>query len=211
MQATSMIPLVVIHPHVERLLHPKELIVMGDENIAEPFDLRALLSIVESEAMRAAEERLLLRHVVHYQLPTVDAWIEDGIDLFARCVRASGLTEEQQVALSSAVKEAVTNAAMHGNKSRSEKKIEVQYVLDADKVAVTVRDYGTGFDHRQFVTRGKDGSALAAARQRHQEGRLGGLGIMLMLRCCDNVEYASVGNRVTLTKILPGRRPQGKA
>lgn len=205
-QPISMVPLVVIHPRVQNLLRPRELCVLGDENLTEPFEVRALLNIIESEAMRAAEERLTKRHVLHCQFPTAEPFVEGAIDLFARCVKASGLAEEQQVALSSAVKEAVLNAATHGNKSQKDKKIEMQYVLDADQVTVSVRDYGAGFDHRKFLVRGKDGSAVAAARERHQEGRMGGLGIMLMVRCADDVEYSSVGNRVKLTKVLAGRR-----
>jgi anti-sigma regulatory factor (Ser/Thr protein kinase)/nucleoid DNA-binding protein len=208
---SSMIPLIVTYPHVEMLLQPGELIVMGDENIAEPYEVRALLDILEAEAARAAADRLALHQVVRAQMPTTDGCMEMLIDLFTQCVAVSGLAEEQQVALSSAFKEAARNAADHGNKNRSEKKIEVHYRLDTEKVVVTVRDYGLGFDHRQYVVRGKDGSAVVVARERHKQGRLGGLGIMLMVRCSDRLEYNDVGNRVTLTRYLPGRKPGGSA
>ena len=45
-------------------------------------------------------------------------------------------------------------------------------------------------------------AARAAARERHEQGRPGGLGIMLMLRCVDRIEYNDIGNQITLTKML---------
>lgn len=204
---TNMIPLVMIYPKMETLLQPPGLLIMGDENIAEPFEIRALLDMVDAEVMRASEERLTVHQMVHLQMPTVDTAIEQAVDMFSRCVTVSGLADEQQVALSSAVKEALRNAADHGNKNKKEKKIELQYRLDAEKVQVTVRDYGLGFNHRQYIQRGKDGSAITAARERMSQGKMGGLGIMLMVRCTNNIEYNDIGNRVMLTRYLPGKDP----
>ena len=49
---------------------------------------------------------------------------------------------------------------------------------------------------------GSTRDAISAARERHAQGRMGGLGIMLMLRCCDRLEYNQSGNQLTLTKFL---------
>ena len=37
---------------------------------------------------------------------------------------------------------------------------------------------------------------------------MGGLGIMMILKCCERVEYNTQGNQITLTKYL---RPQAQA
>ena len=42
--------------------------------------------------------------------------------------------------------------------------------------------------------------AVDAARARYKEGGTGGLGILMMLRCVDAVEYNETGNELTLTK-----------
>ena len=47
---------------------------------------------------------------------------------------------------------------------------------------------------------------MAAARERNAAGRVGGLGIMLMLRCCDHLEYNYAGNMIKLTKKLPASK-----
>ena len=104
--------------------------------------------------------------------------------------------------MSAAFREAVVNAAQHGNKYKKDRKIEVQYLLDAEKITTVVKDQGGGFNHEQYVKSGSTRDAISAARERHAQGRMGGLGIMLMLRCCDRLEYNQNGNQLTLTKFL---------
>jgi anti-sigma regulatory factor (Ser/Thr protein kinase) len=108
--------------------------------------------------------------------------------------------------MSAAFREGVVNAAQHGNKYKRDKKIEVQYLLDTEKITLVVHDQGGGFNHEMYVKSGATKDAISAARERHQQGRMGGLGIMLMLRCCDRLEYNNQGNQITLTKYL---KPQG--
>ena len=45
-------------------------------------------------------------------------------------------------------------------------------------------------------------TAVDAARERHAEGRLGGLGIKLILQCTDKLEYNELGNELRMTKNL---------
>lgn len=206
---TSMIPLVMVYPDVNPIVRPPDLMIVGDENIAEPFEFRALLEMVDAEVVRAAEDRLLFNQMVHLQLPTDEGAIERAMEMFGRLIEASGLNDEGQVAFASAFKEALRNAADHGNRGRREKKIEIQYMLDRDKVTVVVRDYGQGFSHQNFVKSGGARDPVDVVRERKQAGKMGGLGIMMMVRCMDKVEYNDVGNRVTLTKLLaPAAAPK---
>lgn len=199
---TAMIPLVMVYPDINSLMRPADLVIVGDENIAEPFEFRALLEMVDAEVVRAGEDRLLFNQVVHLALPTDEGAIERTMDLFARLVEISGLNDEGQVAFASAFKEAMRNAADHGNRGKREKKIEVQYMLDREKVTVVVRDFGQGFSHQNFVKSGGSRDPVAVVRERKQAGKMGGLGIMMMVRCVDRVEYNDVGNRVTMMKLL---------
>ena len=91
---------------------------------------------------------------------------------------------------------------MVGNKYKKERRIEVQYLLEADTITAIVLDQGKGFNHKQFVSSGNTKDAISAARERHAQGRMGGLGIMLMLRCCDRLEYNEKGNEIHLVKKL---------
>ena len=65
-----------------------------------------------------------------------------------------------------------------------------------------VSDEGSGFDHEQYLLRATTKDVVTSARERHEQGRMGGLGIMLMQKCTDRLEYNDIGNTVTLTKYL---------
>jgi serine/threonine-protein kinase RsbW len=64
--------------------------------------------------------------------------------------RAARFGRETVFNLSLAVREAVINAIRHGNRMTREKQVHVVLRLDRDKLSVTVRDEGDGFDFEQL-------------------------------------------------------------
>ena len=199
---TTNTPLLLLFPSEQAFKVLPQVTIMGDENLPQPFEFRQLLDTADAEIMRAAEEELIFLQQLNIHLPTDEPSIEKVIDTVHKLLESSGLNEEGQVAMSAAFREAVVNAAQHGNKYKRDRKIEVQYLLDSEKITTVVRDQGNGFNHEQFVKSGSTRDAISAARERHAQGRMGGLGIMLMLRCCDRLEYNQQGNQLTLTKFL---------
>jgi anti-sigma regulatory factor (Ser/Thr protein kinase)/nucleoid DNA-binding protein len=199
---TTNVPLVMLYPSEKSWGVLPVVSIVGDENLPQPFEFRQLLDTADAEIMRAAEEELIFLQQINIHLPTDEPSIEKVIDTVHKLLESSGLNEEGQVAMSAAFREAVVNAAQHGNKYKRDRKIEVQYLLDSEKITAVVKDQGNGFDHGKFVKSGSTRDAISAARERHQQGRMGGLGIMLMLRCCDRLEYNEKGNQLTLTKNL---------
>lgn len=206
---TSLIPLICLYPKGTNIDRPTEFMICGDEPITQPFEVKKLLSIADSELIRSSEEEAIFEQQVSFQFPTEDLSLDKANELGHRLFEKSGLREEDQVALSAALREAMGNAAQHGNKYRRDRKIEVLYLLDREKITIMVKDQGQGFDHERYVKRGQAGDALNAARERHREGKLGGLGIMLMLKCVDNLEYNDTGNALTLTKFLRKKETAG--
>src|SRR5919199_1936078 len=81
--------------------------------------------------------------------------------IFERVVRASadevgqaiGLAPERIEDLKLAVSEAVTNAIEHGNRRQNTKLVEVTFVLDSEKLEVSIRDEGEGVDRVDFSRR----------------------------------------------------------
>jgi serine/threonine-protein kinase RsbW len=199
---TGLIPLIIIYGTNSQVERPERVQILGDESIIQPFEVKKLLNLADAELIRASEEELIFRQQVMFQFPTVDDSIEEAVSLGEQLFEKSGLKEEEQVSLTAAFREAIGNAAQHGNKYRTERKIEVLYLLDREKITLVVKDQGSGFDHQQYVRFGQAADALSAARDRHREGKIGGLGIMLMLKCCDQIEYNHAGNSITLTKSL---------
>lgn len=58
----------------------------------------------------------------------------------------AGLDEDDRNAVATAVIEAATNAIQHGNRNDATKKVRLQFVLSPDRLEVTVKDEGRGFD-----------------------------------------------------------------
>ncbi len=203
---TTNVPLILLYPSEGLFQVANEVRIVGDENLPQPFEFRQLLDCADNEIIRSAEEELIFRQQLSIHLPSDEASIERVIDMIHKLLEGSGLNEEGQVAMSAAFREAVVNAAQHGHRYKREKRIEVQYLLDREKITAVVKDQGAGFNHEMYVKSGSTRDAISMARERHAQGRMGGLGIMLMLRCCDRLEYNQKGNQITLTKSL---KPQG--
>jgi len=180
----------------------KDLEATCDEGISEPFELSDLVKLAEAELARIAEERNYFDHVMNFKFNTTEDLVERANDLMAELLSQSGLDDESQAATAVAFREAVDNAARHGNKYNPGRNIEIQYLLDREKVTVAVGDEGEGFDTEIYLSRGVSSNPAEAARERTAAGGVGGLGIMLMLKCVDKLEYNYAGNKITLSKYV---------
>jgi anti-sigma regulatory factor (Ser/Thr protein kinase)/nucleoid DNA-binding protein len=199
---SNRIPLFLLNPKGFNPEAPGAFAVQGDAHLSQPFEIRKMITMLESEMVRAAEASDALQQQITFMFPSEESQIEAAFDYGHKIFEQSGLTDEGQVALAAAFREAVGNANQHGNKYRKEKKIDILYLLDRDKITIVVKDMGEGFDHQKYVRHGKAADAITAARERGAQGRMGGLGIMLMLKCCEKIEYNQKGNAITLTKSL---------
>lgn len=207
-KATSLVPIIGLYPKDQDPERSTDFQITPDEHLVEPFEVYTLLMLAESELARASEEEVIFEQQVNFQFGTAEANLERANDFAMRLFGEAGLEEDQKIALAAAFREAIGNAAQHGNKDNAQKLIRVGYLLDREKITITVTDEGPGFDHERYTLRGQTKDAVSAARERHDQGRQGGLGIMLMMRCADKLEYNDIGNAVTLTKYLkPEQRP----
>ena len=64
----------------------------------------------------------------------------------AEFVSRSGITEDAAFGIDMAVREAVTNAVVHGNRQDENKTVEVTLKSSPDAVEISVHDQGTGFN-----------------------------------------------------------------
>jgi serine/threonine-protein kinase RsbW len=199
---SNRVPLFVLYPKGFNTDAPGICMVLGDAHLAQPFEIRKMITMLESELVKAAEVNDAIQHQILFMFPSEESQIEAAFDFGHKIFEQSGLNDEGQVALAAAFREAVGNANQHGNKYRKEKKIDVLYLLDREKITIVVKDMGEGFDHQKYVKHGRAADAITAARERGAQGRMGGLGIMLMLKCCERIEYNQKGNAITLTKSL---------
>ncbi|NVJ19713.1 MULTISPECIES: ATP-binding protein [Myxococcus] len=111
-------------------------------------------------------------------------------------LRESGFPDAVAEHVELAVAEAVANAIQHGNQSIESRHVEVMLVSLADRVTISVRDEGTGFDV----------SALPDALDPAHRLKLSGRGVLLMRALMDTVEFSLApegGSVVRLSKQQP--------
>jgi serine/threonine-protein kinase RsbW len=113
------------------------------------------------------------------------------IDTAAR----AGLSQERQDDLAVAVSEALSNAAVHGNRLRPRTHVRVTVTVEpAVKMCVEVTDSGPGFDTGTLHDPTDPARVLLP----------GGRGVYLMRKLVDEIEYNDKGNQVRLTVRLDG-------
>ena len=124
------------------------------------------------------------------RMPSARTAVAPMIERVLETVRDAGLSQEQQDNLAVAVAEALSNAALHGNKLAPRRVVGVVVEVPASGGAVVeVTDSGTGFDSAK-VSDPTDPSRVLMP---------GGRGVFLMKRLIDHLEYNAAGNTVRLT------------
>ena len=116
------------------------------------------------------------------------------IERVLHAVRNGGLDQEQQDNLAVAVAEALSNAALHGNKLAPRRVVRVTIeVPPGGGAVVEVTDSGRGFDSAKVSDPTDPARVLMP----------GGRGVFLMKRLVDRLEYNPTGNTVRMTMNAP--------
>lgn len=102
----------------------------------------------------------------------------------------SSYSQDDVFAVHLAVEEAFLNAVKHGNKMDANKKVQVEYVVDRNKVEISLTDEGEGFDP-QGVPDPRVGRNLYKP-----EGR----GLLLINSYMDEVRFSGRGNSVHMVR-----------
>jgi anti-sigma regulatory factor (Ser/Thr protein kinase) len=78
----------------------------------------------------------------------------------------------------------------------------VTCVIDPKRATFLIEDEGEGFDHVYYMQQIDNQEAFKRAKERIRQGNRGGLGILLMHKCTDRLEYTGRGNIVRIEKRL---------
>lgn len=99
--------------------------------------------------------------------------------------------------LSTALSEALANAIVHGNKINPDEFVDLKVHIYKDRMIVTIKDKGTGFNYKQLP------NPLNPENIKKASGR----GVYLMSVLVDNVDFIrhEDGMEVVLVKYLQGR------
>ena len=112
-------------------------------------------------------------------LPSHIEAVADAAAVVTDFIRNCGVTEEVAFGIEMAVREAVTNAMVHGNREDEAKSVEIVFNCRGNELEVEGRDQGTGFDPAS-VPDPTDPSNLL---------KTSGRGIFLMRTFMDAVEW----------------------
>ncbi len=171
---------------------------LGNHQVYQPYEIHDIIEISKNELERFHQEQGSFEQEVYFKFPTEDQWVDRANDVAAKLFADAGLGATVQVQMCTAFREAISNAAQHGNRYRRDRLIDVQYYVDPQQISINVTDMGKGFSWGEYLEPERD--PLEIRRKRAATGKLGGLGILLMCKCCDKVEYNDKGNVITLTK-----------
>jgi serine/threonine-protein kinase RsbW len=89
---------------------------------------------------------LLTEETTELVLPSRIEAINDAASAAVQFVVRSGLSEDAAYGVDMAVREAATNAVLHGNRRDESKAVEVSFKSSPGAIEITVRDQGEGFD-----------------------------------------------------------------
>lgn len=134
---------------------------------------------------------------MRFQMPSGRDAIPAAVERVMDAVKPVGLRTGRRHDLAVAVSEALSNAAMHGNRLDPASRVVVTVEVVPDtRVVVEVRDSGQGFDSTRLSDPTEPERLLAPA----------GRGVYLMHALVDEVQYNKKGNRVRLT--MNRRKPR---
>jgi len=125
-------------------------------------------------------------------LQAVRALIQESLDV-------AGFSEEQAADVVLAVQEACANVIRHCYQDCDEKQVDVTLSIGADEIEIRIDDYGEFVDPEKIKGRDLD------------DVRPGGLGVHLIRKAMDSVEYTKNewgGTTLTLRKRRPEPEPE---
>jgi anti-sigma regulatory factor (Ser/Thr protein kinase) len=181
------------------ITYEKEVAHVADENI---FALETP-DIPEDRINEIAD-----RNEVGLVLASDSDMVDLAYNISRKYLERIGLPDDDNVNVLTALYEAMDNAKRHGNKSDPSKKIYLYFMDLKDVVALSVVDEGSGFDYASVLQMTEEKDALTAARERYMAGGMGGLGIRLMLKCVDKIEYEREGSKIVLSKFKEPLQPE---
>jgi len=135
--------------------------------------------------------------ITRFRMASRRAAVAPAVERVLAAARDARLDDEQTDNLAVAVAEALSNAAVHGNRLRPGTHVRVSVAVKPRVCAVVdITDSGEGFDVHAVSDPTQPDRVLAT----------GGRGVFLMRRLVDDIEYNEAGNRVRLTLARRARR-----
>src|SRR5262249_42367901 len=202
---TNLIPVIMITALTDPDDKVHGLQVGADRYLTKPFTAAELQrAIREVFEWRETIQKSGTEGVIKFQLQSDTQYLEELNHLLGSLFLFSGLSETQVKQLTTAVREMGINAIEWGHQKQVDRIVTVLYHIDPDKITITVRDTGPGFDPKNLPHAAKPDDPVAHMMVRETLGlREGGFGMLMSRGLVDEMIYNETGNEVRLIKRFP--------
>jgi len=191
------LPILLGRKDLSSLTRPTTPQIMPDATFSS---VGSAAELIRSEAGRWREEARHGRHVV-FRGPSDPDSVQRLRNMLEAFYHGAFDDEREGYRVLSAFREAIDNAARHGNEEAPNKFLTVTLTQDEVRISLDVKDEGPGFDFSDYIESGRTKDAVEKVREHVGLGKAGGLGIRLMLECLDEVRFDDDGARLTLVKL----------
>lgn len=171
----------------------------GSEQFAEPFEVTDVFKAADKMESEMPRKRGSGKLEVSFALPTMGRHIDYANELIVRMLANTRMDPGPQEKFAVAFSEALGNAAAHGNQGKAENFINVRWTMDLRRIQITISDMGAGFDWKSKIN--PERARVEFNTDRATSSR-GGMGMLVMFKNADEVDYSEFGNEVTLTKYI---------
>jgi serine/threonine-protein kinase RsbW len=137
----------------------------------------------------------LTEEMTELQFPSRIEAIQDAASAAAEFVNRLGFDEDAIFGIDMAVREAVTNAVLHGNRQDEKKPVEVSFKSSPEVIEIRVRDRGEGFDTGSVPDPTDPENLL----------KTNGRGMLFMRTFMDEVEWSRHPEGGTVVRMLKKR------
>lgn len=138
---------------------------------------------------------------LRFSVPSTHEGIREAVRRVIRAAVEMHCIRSDRADIEIALREALANAAFHGNHGDAKKSVQVRCSLSAKRgMTIAVRDHGTGFDPAR----------IPDPREQDRIFLHHGRGLLLMRALMDRVEHRLGGREVVIHK-APPERPRTSA
>jgi anti-sigma regulatory factor (Ser/Thr protein kinase) len=194
---SGMLPILLGRADLSTLSKPTTPQIMPDATFSS---VGSAVELIKAEADRWRDEARHGRHVVFRGSSDPDS-VQRLRNMLEAFYHGAFTDKREAYRILASFREAIDNAARHGNAESPEKFLTVTLSQDEERISLDVKDEGPGFDSTEFLEAARTKDAMEKVREHISLGKAGGLGIRLMMDCLDEVSFGDEGRRLTLVKL----------
>ena len=200
-EGRSLTSIIKLYPKLSDVARELDFKIWENDFLVEPFEVLELFSLTEAELCRLPRDRKQLVQQIRFEFKTRRENVEKAHKLSELIVRQAMVGGDEATAVYAAMKEGIDNAVVHGNRWDPERTVDINFLVDQNKISVIIEDNGDGFDYEYYLAQVNTDEGFERIKRRIvDKGVRGGLGILLMSKCSDRIEYSGGGNTLRLSK-----------